>query len=864
MEILSNISLKSKLIILLILPILGIIYFSQNEVRNAISIKNESHAIVRLASFSVIASSLVHELQKERGASAGYIGSQGSKFVKKLPEQYKLTDAKIVSLKNYLQQFDSKQFGDKFDKMLNKAVFDLDKITKKRSAIKNLNLGIKQVLKYYTGLNKQFLNFASEMSTLSANGEIATLTSSYANFLQSKERAGIERAVLANTFSADAFGNGMYDKFISLIAIQSTYLNVFTSLAPQNQKDFFQKIMRGESITATKKMRAIAQKNSSSGGFGVDSGYWFKMQTEKINLLKKVEDKLSGDLIEKTNLVANTANNSLLLSVAFSAIILLLTLFLALFFIRTILIQLGCDPMHLHEVVEAIAKGNLKMDLSTGGKKATGVYASAQVMQKNLREQIERDRKAAAETGRIKQALDNVTSNVMLADPDLNIIYMNDASIAMFENAEADICKQLPDFDSTRLIGTNIDDFHKNPAHQRELLGSLSSTFRSSLTIGGRYFNIVANPVISADGEHIGTVVEWLDRTGEVHIEQEIEAIVDSVKSGELSNRLDLTDKEGFFEKLSTGINELTDIIEKVFSDISNSMQSIAKGDLSNKITNDYQGVYLECKNNINASIDQLAKIVTDVNESAEFINNSSQEIASGNNNLSQRAEQQAANLEETASSMEELTSTVKNNADNAQKANQVANAARELAEQGGHVVNSAIDAMQEINESSNKIADIIGVIDEIAFQTNLLALNASVEAARAGEQGRGFSVVATEVRNLAQRSARAAKESKLLIQTSVQKVSSGSKFVNQTGKSLTEIVSSVQKVNDIVAKIATASSEQSQGIEQVNQAVSQMDEITQQNAALAEQASAASVSMSDEAGKMTTLLSFFKLKKIS
>jgi len=208
---------------------------------------------------------------------------------------------------------------------------------------------------------------------------------------------------------------------------------------------------------------------------------------------------------------------------------------------------------------------------------------------------------------------------------------------------------------------------------------------------------------------------------------------------------------------------------------------------------------------------------------------------------------------------MEELTSTVKNNADNAQQANQVATTARQLAEKGGDVVNSAVSAMQEINQSSNKIAEIIGVIDEIAFQTNLLALNASVEAARAGEQGRGFSVVATEVRNLAQRSATAAKESKDLIQTSVQKVRSGTEFVNETGKSLSEIVIGVKKVGDIVAEIAAASAEQSQGIEQVNQAVSQMDEITQQNAALAEQASAASVSMSEQSTNMTQLLAFFK-----
>ncbi|WP_426992887.1 methyl-accepting chemotaxis protein [Methylomonas sp. CM2] len=469
-------------------------------------------------------------------------------------------------------------------------------------------------------------------------------------------------------------------------------------------------------------------------------------------------------------------------------------------------------------------------------------------------------KQVAYEATRIKQALDNVESCVMVANNDLDIIYMNNTVKAMFKNAEADIRRQLPNFDADALLGANIDQFHQHPSHQRGLMAGLVQTFSSQLVIGGRHMNIVANPVVNDEGARIGVVVEWLDRTREVKVEREIEAIVQSVKTGQLDKRLALDDKQGFFAKLSQEINDLTDVIERVFEEVGSTMKSMAEGDLSNRITSDYQGVYLTCKNDINSTIDKLGDIFGEVTESANFINNSSREIASGNNNLSQRAEQQAANLEETAASMEELTSTVKNNAENAQQANLVADNARELAEKGGNVVSAAVKAMQDINESSNKIADIIGVIDEIAFQTNLLALNASVEAARAGEQGRGFSVVATEVRNLAQRSATAARESKELIQSSVQKVRVGTDFVNQTGKALVEIVASVKKVGDIVAEIANASAEQSAGIAQVNQAVAQMDEITQQNAALAEQASAASVSMSDLSMNMVELLSFFKL----
>jgi len=500
-----------------------------------------------------------------------------------------------------------------------------------------------------------------------------------------------------------------------------------------------------------------------------------------------------------------------------------------------------------------------KIDL-TGHDELGEVLCDLQTMQVQMNVNLSGARTEAIKSMRIQKALDSVDSCVMVANNQCEIIYLNETVQQMFKNAEADIRKQLPDFNADKLLGACIDIFHKEPARQRNLVANLKATMKSNLVIGGRHMDFVANPVRDESGERIGTVVEWVDRTHEVKIEQEIEAIVEAVKVGELGDRIEMADKEGFFEKLSEGINELIDIIDNVFSDVSQTMQSMAKGDLTDRIERDYQGIYLECKNSINTSMDKISEIVAQVNESSDFINNSSQEIASGNNNLSQRAEQQAANLEETASSMEELTSTVKNNADNAQQANQVATTARQLAETGGEIVSSAVSAMQEINESSNKIAEIIGVIDEIAFQTNLLALNASVEAARAGEQGRGFSVVATEVRNLAQRSATAAKESKELIQTSIQKVRAGTEFVNETGKSLNEIVGGVRKVGDIVAEIAAASSEQSQGIEQVNQAVSQMDEITQQNAALAEEASAASVSMSDQSMNMTQLLSFFKV----
>jgi methyl-accepting chemotaxis protein len=288
-----------------------------------------------------------------------------------------------------------------------------------------------------------------------------------------------------------------------------------------------------------------------------------------------------------------------------------------------------------------------------------------------------------------------------------------------------------------------------------------------------------------------------------------------AVNGGDLSKRIDLAGKQGFFEAMSRGINQLAD---------------------------------------------NMLQIVAQVKEAAVEVFRGAEEISAGNSNLSMRTEEQASSLEETASSMEEMTSTVKQNADNANQANQLAMAARDQAEQGGSVVGKAVNAMAGIDESAKKIADIIGVIDEIAFQTNLLALNAAVEAARAGEQGRGFAVVASEVRNLAGRSASAAKEIKDLIQDSVRKVSDGSALVTQSGHTLEQIVNSVKKVSDIVAEIAAASREQSSGIDQVGRAVMQMDELTQQNAALVEQATAASQSLAGQSRDLNQLMERFNI----
>ena len=456
------------------------------------------------------------------------------------------------------------------------------------------------------------------------------------------------------------------------------------------------------------------------------------------------------------------------------------------------------------QTFERIAAGQLDNPIDTLRQDEIGqLLLGLDRMQTTLRSQLEAERSQAAENSRIRQSLDKVSTGVVLADADHRVIYVNAAANSIFERTQLG-----------RILGSSLDALTADPARQREMLNTLNTSVIEERTLGRYQFHVVMNPVKAPNGARIGTAMEWTDRTQEIAVEKELEDVVNAVVGGDLSRRISVTDKKGFLAVMSRGVNGITD---------------------------------------------SLGEIVSQVKLAAGDVQRGAQEISAGNRNLSQRTEEQSASLEETASSMEEMTATVKQNAANAGEADSLAGAARELAEKGGSVVSNAVAAMAGISESSRRIADIIGVIDEIAFQTNLLALNAAVEAARAGEQGRGFAVVASEVRALAGRSASAAKEIKGLIQDSVAKVEGGSTLVAESGSTLDQIVTAVKKVSNIVSEIAAASREQSDGIEQVNKAIGQMDQVTQQNAALVEQATSASESMADQARELSQLLERYR-----
>ncbi|MDD2913978.1 MAG: methyl-accepting chemotaxis protein [Gallionella sp.] len=475
------------------------------------------------------------------------------------------------------------------------------------------------------------------------------------------------------------------------------------------------------------------------------------------------------------------------------------------------------------QVAGAIAAGDLSSNIDTGQKDEVGVLLSSmKAMQDSLRA--------------IVAEIKNIVEEAAVRGSFSTKMDMNGK--AGYTKELSELLNQLSD-----ITGTAMDDVTR--VATALAAGDLSQKITKEYP-----------GVFGQTKNGVNSTVEALTK-----IVGEIKDIVeDAAVRGSFSTKMDLTGKAGYTKTLSDLLNQLSNVTETGIADVVRVANALAKGDLTQTIAKDYPGSFGDMKNGVNGTVDNLKQLVGEIKDATDTINTASKEIAAGNSDLSQRTEEQASSLEETASSMEELTSTVKQNAENAKQANQLAIGASDVAGKGGAVVGQVVTTMDSINESSRKIVDIISVIDGIAFQTNILALNAAVEAARAGEQGRGFAVVAGEVRNLAQRSAAAAKEIKTLIGDSVEKVEGGSKLVAQAGQTMEEIVTAIKRVTDIMSEITAASQEQSQGIEQVNTAITQMDEVTQQNAALVEEAAAAAESLEEQAQNLSVSVGTFKV----
>lgn len=463
-------------------------------------------------------------------------------------------------------------------------------------------------------------------------------------------------------------------------------------------------------------------------------------------------------------------------------------------------------------------------------------------------------------SSRIEVALDNASTNMMVADVNNDIIFLNKSLHKFFNSAQSDLQTVLPHFDVNNLIGQSIDVFHKDPAHQRGMLKHLDDLLVSEINVAGYILQLNVQPVNNEQGERIGTVVEWVDLTQQRSIEGTLAGALELAAKGHTDLHLTEDGLDGFFKKVASDINLLLSTLNGAIEEMVKVMVSLSAGNLTGRIDRSYQGALAAMKGATNASLDNLSSVMVQIKVVAEAANNAAGESSVAANDLSDRTQQAAATLEEINSTMQNVNHLQTENANALQSVSSLTNNAIQENQKAGEAMLSSVEAMDSIQETSEKIGDIIGIIDSIAFQTNLLALNAAVEAARAGEHGRGFAVVAGEVRTLAGKSADAANEIKALIDESGVKVKQGSEKVKETHGVFNVVNEGVSKIGETLSGVILSISDQQKSVAEVAEAINLLDDNIQNNAALVEETSASAESLRDQSELLAAEVNKFEI----
>ncbi|MBW7900870.1 MAG: methyl-accepting chemotaxis protein [Rhodocyclaceae bacterium] len=871
-------------------------FYLVREIATNIGARQEGQRIAAVTEVSVAISALVHELQKERGLSAGFIGSGGTRFGPELEKQRKDTDASRTAL----AQVRGAQAEDMLPAVVRQGIADADAfiagLDETRRKITALGLAGPQSFAFFTtGIEHYLGSVASVVPTLT-NADMARQFTGYVMFLNAKEQAGRERATVNAAFAADKpMDPALLQRFISIINSQDLFLARFREVAGEAQRQGLQKLLAAPASVRTAEMRQVALDRAREGSYGIVPAEWFATITAKIDAQKVFEDELAAAISANSASLAAQAARGLALSLVSAVVVLFLSVTFVWLLSATLRAVRGAT-----ESAHRIAVGDLSaVPVVTRQDEIGQLEYAVREIHTNIAAMIDDSRllEEAAIDGRLttradagrhpgdyRTIIDGVNKTLDAVIGPLNV-----AANYVDRISKGDIPEKITDayngdFNTIKNnLNTCIDAVGRLIADARLLsaaaVAGKLSTRADATQHQGDFRKIVegVNETLDAVIGPLNVAASYVDRiskgdippritdayNGDFNaIKNNLNTCIDAVNelvadanmlsaaavAGKLDTRADAGKHQGDFRRIVQGVNDTLDAVVSPIQDVQRVMGAMERGDMTQTITQSYQGDFATLKEAINNTIGRLSETIAQIITAADALSNASGQVSATAQSLSQASSEQAASVEETTASLEEMTASVSQNTENAKVTDNMASKAAKEAGEGGEAVSKTVDAMKSI-------ADKIGIIDDIAYQTNLLALNAAIEAARAGEHGKGFAVVAAEVRKLAERSQVAAQEIGELAGSSV-------KMAERAGTLLTEMVPTIQKTSDLVQEIASASEEQSSGVAQINNAMGQLNKATQQNASASEELAATAEELGGQAGQLQELMGFFTVEE--
>ncbi|MEM9100582.1 MAG: methyl-accepting chemotaxis protein [Pseudomonadota bacterium] len=833
-------------------PIVGIIILGAILVTSAMQEKFQGQELFETIARSTDASSLAAELQKERGLSAGFVGSDGVQFRDQLRDQRATTDAVMREVVASLNtRLDALALGaERYNARSDRMSSSFAALTQMRSRIDQLSIQVPDVAAYYTGAIRDLLSMPDDPLIKGKLDEMARQNTVYKDLLMLKEFAGVERAAGAVGFGRVAFDRETLIWYKGLQARQAYLIARIRQLGTAEEIALLDAALNSPANFRLEELREIAAQSIDTGSTQeITAPIWFDASTAFLSELYQLERAVASSIQENSLKKADSAWNQ---AIGWAVGILVAVLGF-LFFGYSYVHAMVSGMRGIQQTIQQIEREEEGIEIPMQDRKdAIGDIARS----------LSKISSQGADGARVRSAISGSDTPFLIVGADNTEAFKNIAMERLIKHWHREFAELAPRQSDGRLDANGLIRALQGAKNAGDVIQKSRGEEAIELKRGDLILEARLSPVLSASGQEIGVTIQLEDVSSIRQLEEEVVDMIESIDNGEFTKRVSQIDNLGFTSVTARGLNGQMDAIQNFMTALDESLASMAQGDLTCRITKDFKGDFERAKDNVNINLDSLVDMVAAVRNGATVVHETAGPIARSARNLAERAEEQAAALEEVNATMEQMSEGIVQTADGARTATDLSSTALERAETGLGVLAETRDAMSRIENSSSMIVDIVSVIDSIAFQTNLLALNAAVEAARAGEAGSGFAVVASEVRSLAQRSSDAASEIRGLISESTENVSTGVNLMERTKVAIDEVNESINGLTEAIASIASNTEQQAESAKEISSTTSHLDTLTQQNATVADDSARGAEELRSQADELMQHIARFNIRQ--